>query len=129
MGVDQTFSGARAPQQNAKPERKNRTLDEEITTIMLHSGAPGCMWGEALNWTVFVHNNLPYKEVDGVWHSRRSLFTKSPKQFKVSNLRPFGCRAWGYLPVEAREGYKSHLRMKCYPGIFLGYSKQGNIVR
>ena len=125
-GVLQTFSGAHAPQQNSRAERKNRTLDEMISTVMHHANAPGSMWGEALNWVLFVENNTPFRKVDGVWMSRKALFTRQSKNFDPDKFRPFGVRMWGYLPVLARVGKKSHLRRKVVAGIFVGWANSGN---
>ena len=121
-GIKQEFSSPYAQQQNGRPERKHRTLDEAISTAMLHAGAPANMWGEANNWVVHTHNNMPYeKKDDGNWLTRMNILRGDEKAFNYENLRPFGCEAWAYIPKQVRQGHKSHIRVKAKHCIFLGY--------
>ena len=81
-GVLPEWSGPGAPQQNGKPERKHRTLDEAIRTVMDYAGAPANMWGEANGYVVFTHNHVPYRfDSDAkTWKSRMQLLEGSDSQ-------------------------------------------------
>ena len=128
-GLQKRFAAPGASNQNPLAERKNRTLDEAISTIMHNAGAPSSFWGLANEHVVFTHNHLPYRKVQldpadkekWEWQSRAKLFLKSMHEFDVDNLRVWGCEMWGYVPVKRRIGAKNHLRLKTRHGIFVGY--------
>jgi hypothetical protein len=123
-GVEQRFSSPYTPEQNGKAERKNRTLDEAISTVMFESGAPSQMWGEANEWVTFTctHNNIPkFKSESGEFVSRLNILRGDETKFDPENFRIFGTEAWAYIPKQIRQGPKSHIRMKATQCIFLGY--------
>ena len=130
QGLQKRFAAPGASNQNPIAERKNRTLDEAISTIMHNAGAPSTFWGLANEHVVFTHNHLPYRKLQDPndenkweWQSRAQLFLSTERKFDVNDLRVWGCEMWGYVPVKRRTGAKNHLRLKTRHGIFVGYDK------
>ncbi len=56
------------PQSNGVAERKNRTLTDMINSLLISSGLPKYMWGEALNTACHILNRVPPK------HKKESPF-------------------------------------------------------
>jgi hypothetical protein len=117
--------------QNPFAERKNRTLDEAVSTIMHNASAPSTMWALANAHVVFTHNVIPYRKVpdpedaaNSIWLSRADLFFSSKRPFDLKNLRVWGCEMWAYVPVKNRTGPKNHLRLKTRHGVFVGYDSR-----
>nr|GEU94677.1 putative ribonuclease H-like domain-containing protein [Tanacetum cinerariifolium] len=68
-GIKREYSNARTPQQNGVAERKNRTLIEDVRTMLADSFLPTTFWTEAVNTACYVlnrvlvtkpQNNTPY---------------------------------------------------------------------
>ncbi|CAI5519267.1 unnamed protein product [Closterium sp. Naga37s-1] len=64
FGIKTQLSVADTPQQNGVVERWHRTMAEGIRTLLVDSGLPARLWGEALMWVVWVkkrvtHSALP----------------------------------------------------------------------
>jgi len=74
------------PESNGVAERKNRTFKDMINNMLLNSGLPKYMWGEALNTTYHILNRVPLKHMDKtpyeLWKRRKS---------SLSYLRVWGC--------------------------------------
>ena len=47
------------PQQNGIAERKNRTLKEMMNAMLISSGLPDQMWGEAVLSACYILNKVP----------------------------------------------------------------------
>ena len=54
------------PQQNGIVERKNRTLKEMMNAMLISSGLPQNLWGEALLSANYILNRLPHKKLDKI---------------------------------------------------------------
>ena len=65
QGVQQTFTGAYAPQQNGVAERTNRTLIEMMRSMLRYSGLVKEYWGEAANTAAYTINRLPTDVLGG----------------------------------------------------------------
>ena len=50
-----------SPSSNRIAERKNRTFKDMINSLLLNSGLPKYMWGEALNTACYILNRVPLK--------------------------------------------------------------------
>nr|GEU51139.1 ribonuclease H-like domain-containing protein [Tanacetum cinerariifolium] len=86
-GIKKKFSAPRTPQQNGIAERKNRTLIEDIRTMLADSLLLVSFWAEAVNTACYVqnrvlvtkpHNKTPYELLHG----------RTPS---IGFMRPFGC--------------------------------------
>ncbi|KAJ9547142.1 hypothetical protein OSB04_019685 [Centaurea solstitialis] len=53
LGITQTFSAARTPEQNGVVERRNRTLVEAARSMLAQSQLPQYLWAEAVNTALF----------------------------------------------------------------------------
>ena len=53
-----------APQSNGIAERKNRTLLDMVNAMLVSSGLPSNMWGEALYSACHILNRVPYKNFE-----------------------------------------------------------------
>ena len=62
-GVDHNVSAPRTPQQNRVVERKNRTLEDMIRTMMVASGLPRNFWTEALNTPCYIINRCMVRPI------------------------------------------------------------------
>ena len=53
-----------SPQQNLIYERKNRSLKEMMNAILLSSGLPQNLWGEAILSANYVLNRIPHQKTN-----------------------------------------------------------------
>ena len=51
-----------SPESNGVVERKNRTLKEIMNAMLVSSGTPLNLWGEAILSTCHIQNRIPYKK-------------------------------------------------------------------
>ena len=72
-----------SPQSNGIAERKNRTLKEMMNALLINSGLPQNLWGEAVLTANHILNRLPHKKLEKtpyeLWKGREPSF----KYFKV----------------------------------------------
>ncbi|GJV27832.1 pol polyprotein [Tanacetum coccineum] len=61
-GIRHKFTASYSPQQNSIAERKNRTLKEMVTAMLISSGMSQDMWGEAILTATYLLNKIPRKE-------------------------------------------------------------------
>ncbi|XP_070031240.1 putative mitochondrial protein AtMg00710 [Nicotiana tabacum] len=115
-GICHNFSVSRTPQQNGITERKNRTLEDMVRTMLIDSGVPKSFLAKAVNTAFYLINK----------YMIRSLLDKTPYEFlngrkpKLNYLRAFGCKCF------ALNNGKEALEFdaKSDKGIFLCYSSQ-----
>jgi transposase InsO family protein len=98
------------PQQNGVAERMNRTILDKVRCMMISSGVPKVLWGEAVMTAVYIVNRTPSSVLDGktpeeVWSGRLSDYT---------TLRTFGCSAYSHQSI----GKLEPRSQKC---VFMGY--------
>ena len=87
-GIAHETTAAGTPQQNGKVERWNRTLFEMVRSLIFDSDLPTYLWDHALEYSVFIYNNIP--DADGT-----SPYSKLFKrQLKLSKLPKFGSRVY-----------------------------------
>ena len=60
-GIKFQCSVARCPEQNGISERKNRTLDEAVRTLLFAKNLDQNLWAEALHHANDTFNNIPKK--------------------------------------------------------------------
>ena len=63
-GIVHQTTAPYTPQQNGVAERKNRTLKNMINSMLITSGAPHSLWGEACLAANTVLNKIPHKKSD-----------------------------------------------------------------
>ena len=67
-----------SPQSNGIAERKNRTLKEMMNAMLLSSGLPPNMWGEAILSANYLLNKVPKKKEEKtpyeLWKGRKPSY-------------------------------------------------------
>uniref|UniRef100_A0A2N9F5X3 Integrase catalytic domain-containing protein n=1 Tax=Fagus sylvatica TaxID=28930 RepID=A0A2N9F5X3_FAGSY len=63
-GIVHQTTAPYSPQQNGVAERKNRTLKEMMNAMLISSGLPQNLWGEAILSANYILNKLPQKKLD-----------------------------------------------------------------
>ena len=120
-GIRQTFSPPGTPALNSLSERTIRTVCEMSRAMMIHARAPASMWGEAVVYSVFILNNLAYK--NGSKATRNSLFYgKSPPTQPPHRIVPFMCAAWAHV-ASGEEGKALH-HTKGIPCLVMGWDER-----
>lgn len=65
-GIIHQTTAPYSPQQNGIAERKNRTLKDMINSMLLTSGLPTNLWGEALNMANYILNRVPHSKNNSI---------------------------------------------------------------
>ena len=108
-----------SPSLNGVAERMNRTLLEMTRAMLIQSGAPISLWGEAIQTAAFTRNCTVHEYNDGIKDTPNNvLFGKCPEP---SKLKTFGCDVWFTLPNNER----SKLSPRAEQAMFIGYSDDG----
>ncbi|KAJ9566395.1 hypothetical protein OSB04_002361 [Centaurea solstitialis] len=108
LGIAQTFSAARTPEQNGVVERRNRTLVEAARSMLAQSQLPQYLWAEAVNTASIIHRRFgktPY----------HVLFGRIPN---IDYFKVFGCPCFVLNETENRGKFGP----KSDEMIFVGYS-------
>ncbi|KAJ9566625.1 hypothetical protein OSB04_002591 [Centaurea solstitialis] len=114
LGITQTFSAARTPEQNGVVERRNRTLAEAARSMLAQSQLPQYLWAEAVNTACYTQNR-------SIIHRR---FGKTPYHLlfgRIPNIdyfKVFGCPCFVLNETENRGKFGP----KSDEIIFVGYS-------
>jgi hypothetical protein len=120
-GIKIHFSAPRTPQQNGVVERKNRTIQEAVRTMLNEAKLPYIYWIEAIYTTIYIlniaqlrdnHDKTPYD----LWFDR----PPSVKHFRVFGRNCFIKRDDDNL---GKFGFRSD------EGIFIGYSSNKKAYR
>ena len=119
VGIRHETSAPYTPAQNGTAERVNRTLLNSVRAMLISSGLPPSLWGEAVSYSVYIRNRVlsrtnnttPYE----IWNN---------KQPDVSNIRIFGSRAFIRNPTPS-----SKLEARSLEGIFVGRCISQNAFR
>ncbi|KAL9239100.1 hypothetical protein vseg_013451 [Gypsophila vaccaria] len=112
-GTQFRFSCPHTSSQNGKAERKIRTINDTIRTLLAHSHVPPNLWPYALSMATYIHNILPSK-ANRYISPTQSLYLRLPS---YSNLRVFGCLCYPHLPSVSI----NKLDAQSIPCAFLGY--------
>ncbi|XP_017976612.1 PREDICTED: uncharacterized protein LOC18599039 isoform X1 [Theobroma cacao] len=120
-GIRRELSAPYTPKQNGAAKRKNRTIVEMATSLLVAKGLPNQFRAEAVATTAYLLNVFPTRAVLNctpyeAWRGMRPW---------VSYLRVFGCIA--YALVKSQTQHK--LDEKSEKCIFLGYSSQSKAYR
>jgi len=119
-GTAHSTPPAHKPALNGIAERMNRTLMEMARAMLIQSGAPLPLWGEAINAAAFTYN-CSIQVVGGRNDAPARILFGSNKCPDPNRLRVFGCDVWHTLPhVE-----QSKLSPRAERAMFVGYSADG----
>ena len=103
-----------SPQSNGVAERKNCTLKEMMNAMLLSSGLPQSMWGEAILSVYYLLNRIIHKNKDV---SPYEMFKKEKPRYKT--LKVWGCLAKVLIPAPK----KVKIGPKAVDCIFIGYNR------
>ena len=116
-GVELQYTAPYTPEQNAVPERKNKTLMEMARTMLIDAGLSMRYWGEAILAANYIRNRV---------YSRSCLAKHTPfegfHKFKpnLSMIRVFGCLAYAHIDKKLRHKLQAKAR-RC---ALVGYLKK-----
>ena len=102
-----------SPQSNGVAERKNRTLKEMMNAMLISSGLPQNMWGEAILSANYLLNKVPKKKAEKTPYE---LWKGMKPSYKY--LRVWGCLAKVAVPPPK----KVRIGPKTIDCIFIGYA-------
>ena len=109
-----------SPQSNGVAERKNRTLKEMMNAMLISSGLPQGMWGEAILSANYLLNKVPRKTETKtpyeLWFGRKPSY----KYLKV-----WGCLAKVMAPTPKR----MKIGPKTVDCVFIGYAQNSSAYR
>ncbi|CAI5948062.1 unnamed protein product [Closterium sp. NIES-64] len=88
FGIKTQFSVADTPQQNGVVERWHKTMAEGIRTLLVDSGLPARLWGEALMWVMWVKNRVTHSALPA---SITPMEAWSGQKPHVGMARIWGC--------------------------------------
>ncbi|KAA0059681.1 gag/pol protein [Cucumis melo var. makuwa] len=111
--IQSQLSAPSTPQQNGVLERRNRTLLDMVRSMMNFAQLPDSFWGYALETSVYILNNVPFKSVSEtpyeLWKGRKG------------SLRHF--RIWG-CPTHVLVQNPKKLEHRSKLCLFVGYPKE-----
>jgi Reverse transcriptase (RNA-dependent DNA polymerase)/Integrase core domain len=121
-GTDHTVTPPHKSELNGIAERMNQTLMEMTRSLLIQSGAPLSLWGEAMRSAAFAFN-CTVQPSNGQSSSPSQVLLG--KSVDPSRLRVFGCDVWHTLPhVE-----QAKLGARAQKAMFVGYSIDGLLYR
>ncbi|XP_074290879.1 uncharacterized protein LOC141617597 [Silene latifolia] len=119
-GIIHEITAPFTPQQNGIAERKNRSLKDMMNAMLISSGMPTNMWGEAILSACFVPNRVPHKKLETtpyeLWKGHKP---------NLNYLKVWGCLGKIGIPVCQR----SKIGPKTIDGIFIGYASNSAAYR
>ncbi|KAI3751228.1 hypothetical protein L2E82_22276 [Cichorium intybus] len=112
-GIVFRFSCPHTSPQNGKSERKLRTLNNIVRTLLAHASIPPSFWPHALQHATYLHNILPSKILN---HKSplKCLYQKDPSYL---DLKVFGCLCFPLFPSTTIH----KLQPRSTPCVFLGH--------
>lgn len=112
-GIRHERTAKYTPQQNGVSERLNRTLTDKVRTMLIDTGLPKFLWGEALRCAVYQLNRSPSRAVNGKVPAK--IYQN---KVNLNKLKVFGSKAWVYiLPKRGKlEPRAEEMRMVAYSG-------------
>ena len=111
-GIVPQYTMPGKPSMNGVVERRNRTLQDMVRSMISHSSLPESFWGEALKTAVYILNRVPSIAVAKTPYE---LWTR--KKPRIRHLRVLGCPAQA-RPYRPNEKKLDKITVGCY---FVGY--------
>jgi hypothetical protein len=118
-GTNWKFTVHDTPEDNGVSERLNRTAMEKVRALIIASGLPLFLWGEALLHAIWLKNRTSTKALGG----RTPFEAINGTAPDLSNLPEWGCNVW----IHDRKSGKIAVRAK--PARWVGYDQHSNAHR
>ena len=119
-GIVPQYTTPYSPQSNGVAERKNRSITEMATCMLLDAGLEKRFWGEAVLTATYLQNRLPSRSVQRtpyeLWWGRKP---------DLSHVRVFGSEAFVHVPSVKRSKMESKARKLT----LVGYSMEHKAYR
>ena len=119
-GIVHEVTAPYTPEQNGIAERKNRTLKDMMNAMLISSGMPTNMWGEAILSACYVLNRVPHKKLDKTPYELWKGFKPN-----LSHLKVWGCL--GKIGVPSFQ--RSKIGPKTVDAVFIGYASNSAAYR
>ncbi|KAI3759043.1 hypothetical protein L6452_06616 [Arctium lappa] len=120
-GIERQYSAPRTPQQNGVAERRNRTLIEDVRSLLADSKLPITFWAEAVNTACYVQNRVlvvkPKNKTPYELLNKRKAF--------IGFFKPFGCPC----TILNTKSHLGKFDSKADDGFLVGYSSQSKAYR
>ncbi|KAD5508144.1 hypothetical protein E3N88_15847 [Mikania micrantha] len=107
------FSCPHTSSQNGKAERKIRSINNIIRTLLTYASLPPTFWHHALQMATYLLNILPSKTK----HNQTPTYLLFHKHPSYNHLRTFGCLCYPLIPSTSI----NKLQSRSSPCVFLGY--------
>ncbi|KAJ9541710.1 LOW QUALITY PROTEIN: hypothetical protein OSB04_028216 [Centaurea solstitialis] len=107
------FSCPHTSSQNGKAERKIRSINNIVRTLLTHASLPPTFWHHALQMATYILNIIPSKTKNNTTPTLL-LYNKHPS---YTHLRTFGCLCYPLIPSTSIH----KLENRSTPCVFLGY--------
>jgi hypothetical protein len=120
-GIRRELTVPHNPQKNGVPERKNRSIEETVKSLLNDQGLSMFLWGEAAMTAIYVQNRSSHRILKDMT-PEESFSGKKPN---VENLRIFGCHVYSHILKDKR----NKLEPLGKKGIFMGYSDSSKSYR
>ncbi|CAN1221891.1 Retrovirus-related Pol polyprotein from transposon TNT 1-94 [Linum grandiflorum] len=119
-GIIHETTAPYCPQQNGIVERKNRTLKNMINAMLISSGSPQNLWGEAAHSATHILNRVPHKKLEKTPYELWKGFAPN-----LNYLRVWGCLA----KVGLMDPKRTLLGTKTFDAMFIGYALNSSAYR
>lgn len=86
-GILHEFSFPRTPEQNGVVERKNKSLQEMVRTMIHENNLPKYLWAEVINTTCYVQNRIYIRHI----LNKTSYELFKGRKPNISYFHQFGC--------------------------------------
>lgn len=83
-GVIATYSAPYTPAQNGISEIFNRTIINKVRAMLISSGLPKALWGEAVLAATYIYNRTPHSSLEGFITPYEARYGQKPD---ITNIR------------------------------------------
>jgi hypothetical protein len=92
-GIEHQTSMAESPQSNGVAERMNRTLWDQVRSMLYTAALPEQWWAETIMTAAYIHNRLVHTSTNG----KTPMELWSGVKPDVSQMRVFGCVCYAHV--------------------------------
>jgi len=127
QGIVQLFSPPYTQSLNGVAERAIRTIVEMARAMLMQSGAPAHLYGEAFMYAVYILNRLPRRAGDT--KTRLEYWTGRDLPVAHKSVRTWGCAAWVQQVHPTKTPKQDKLLAKATRHILLGVDERRQCYR